>query len=306
MAGPVIGVSDANVAAVDAAVAAVVPGMKVKNLRAYATFDNPAPAYWTALMAGRDELFASEKFKSGNAITPATDDSGGKYDPKFVSFIQFLMTLGQEAGCFDHETDAQTAGQGGTVAQLVEAVLHANKVARAVPGWNGQIFVCVTGFNIAVRGPQWMQIFADADGIMIDQPYSGDGKQSGDQLVGPIVDWFTKYFPKTPLVIGEWGCANTAPNQAAWITQFMADLQKPRYANVQKALYWNAAQYAVSGAALQALARGIAASQAPPMVTVNKADFDALVKAATDQLAAASGYGKANDTLAAALAKLTR
>lgn len=269
-------------------------------------------------MPGRDELFASEKFKDAGVITPATDDSGGKYDPEIISFAKFLMALGQEAGCFDHETDAQTAAQGGSIAQLEAACLHANKVTRAVPGWNGRLYACVTGFQILTRGPEFTAIFNDADGIMFDAPYSNDGKQSGDSLAGPIVDWFTKFYPTKSLIIGEWGCVNTAPNQAAWITQFAVDLQGPRYKNVQKALYWNNAAYAVSGDALQALARAIALSQVLPSKTVAIADLAAIKAAAMAQTVAYGGleaayidlqtastsFEQANTALLALLAKI--
>lgn len=233
--------------------------VKASCVRTYATLDNPTPAYWSTLMVGRAWLDTSLKFKLMGKMVLLSDVIAGKYDALIIAYVKFLMLLGKEEGCFDHEMDAATAAQGGTVAQLNAAVLHANKVAREVPGWNGQIYVCITGYQVGTREPLYLPALQDADKIAID-PYP-TGNNTVDSVAKPIVKFLSGAFPGKPLMITEWGVPSTNPQQAMEVSNFCTALATdPVYASVQVAEYWNSGGFALNPAAMQALASGISAS----------------------------------------------
>lgn len=233
-------------------------GYALPALREYSRLDNIMADYRSIGAAG-EQLVASLKWdlnKPFGAIPAGPVDPSlivpaqgqvGRFDTEIQAHASTALEgsgtiWGPAVVAHNHEPDHKPIA-GGPALQ-VAANLHANKVARSVPGF---MEWCQIGF-IAVDYDETLlaafdACYRDADIILIDACYCNDGgKTSARAILGDRVATLRTRYPHKPLGLGEFGCT-AGPGRAAWLRAAMQYFEDE---GLELALYWDNGNYRLS------------------------------------------------------------
>lgn len=239
-------------------------GKELDSITVYATMDNDVAQYptWEGYAGFGTRVDSSWKPKSHGAMIPITDVWPKKlHDAQLRTYFAAMAALAHRPGdphtaVFDHEGDAATALQGGTAAQIDDAISHVADIAYGTPGFaaNCLFGTCLTGFKLPEREPAFHPGISVGEFVAID-PYllPGSPWATWDDIVGPLVDYLGKVDPNMGVYLREFGC-DPRPGRSAWLRGIPGAALKARYANLRGISYFNSGINAVVGTDLSALA----------------------------------------------------
>lgn len=263
----IVGYSANNVAVLDK----LVPGGK-PPVREYSQMDHVNPDYASLAVGGRQlcvsikgklnspATVGGTKFLAGTipvlALIPAAGQTTTAFDPYIVAHAKAAAALpkptmlGEHTVVHYHEPDVGTLN--GSPSQLCQAIIHANDVARAVPGFTDtcEIGVIIGDYNFALIA-QFQAALRDADKVLVDQPYIPAGVAPGgvkafmDQRFNAMRALGVKRFG-----IGEWGVRTGLANRPAAIQECLTwfDAQP----DIDVVYYWDAPDVAITNTPEQA------------------------------------------------------